>query len=138
MCQLQIFSFFIFLIFNILVNLCPLQPQIPDLSWWEWNPIWSFTIVVHLAQGSTCFLIWDTFLLTTVLESGYLSYHSLTVNLAIVLWLLLSTKLTGWHSLCVFLFFVPLCVNYRLADWIIVWISGCTGVPNKVASECKY
>ena len=73
---------YIFTVFNcpVLVRLCPLQLQLSVLSWQKWNPTWSSSVVTRPPQGSTCCAFWDAFPLTTIVQSGYLSYCSLSVS----------------------------------------------------------
>ena len=60
--------------------LSPLQPQLPVLGWRKWNPTWFSAVVAHPPQGLTCCAFWEAFLFTSNVQSGYLSYRSLSVS----------------------------------------------------------
>lgn len=66
--------------YPMFVSLYPLQPHLSVLGWQNWNPTWSSALVAHQPQGSTCHAIWAAFLLTTIVQKGYLRYGGLSIS----------------------------------------------------------
>lgn len=85
--------------------------------WVEWSLIWSFNAVVHPPQGLMCCACWDAFLFAMPVKKIIFELHYPSWQFKPICQFssdLSSTR--RFHpqnccSLCVLLFFAPLCVN---------------------------
>lgn len=59
---------------------CLIQSLTVQFGWAWGNMMWSSAVVARPPQDWVCCAFWDTFLFTTVVNSGYLSYHCIATS----------------------------------------------------------
>lgn len=107
------------------VSLSPLRTQIPVLGFPVWNLMCPSVVVAYPPQGLTYCAFWDAFLLTMVVQSGYLSKHSLPVGsfspMALINKVFMQVYHTGWFFSPFFHTILQQC-TMMLSCMILFWI----------------